>query len=103
MELHAAIVGAGPAGLAAALTFGRMRRRVLVGDAGGPRHRHTEHLHNFPTRDGVAPAEFRSLARTELAQYPTVALREGRVVHAEVADDRIRLAVAGGGRGEGPG
>jgi thioredoxin reductase len=93
MELHAVVVGAGPAGLAAALTFGRMRRRVLVVDAGEPRNRYTEHLHNFPTRDGVAPAEFRSLARTELAQYPTVTLREGRVVHAEVADDRVRLVL----------
>ena len=82
MELHAVVVGAGPAGLAAALTFGRMRRRVLVLDTGEPRNRYTEHLHNFPTRDGIAPAEYRALARTELARYPTVALRDERVVRA---------------------
>jgi thioredoxin reductase len=96
MELHAAVVGAGPAGLAAALTFGRMRRRTLVVDAGEPRNRYTEHLHNFPTRDGVVPAEFRSLARSELARYPTVALRDGRVVHAEVDDDRVWLVLEDG-------
>ena len=96
MELHAVVVGAGPAGLAAALTFGRMRRRVLVLDTGEPRNRSTQHLHNFPTRDGIAPAEFRALARTELARYPTVALRDDRVVRAAVANDLVRLGLEGG-------
>jgi thioredoxin reductase len=91
MELHAVVVGAGPAGLAAALTFGRMRRRVLVLDTDEPRNRYTEHLHNFPTRDGVRPVEFRSLARQELGRYPTVSFRDGRVVRAEVDDDGARL------------
>src|SRR5262245_53009057 len=91
MELHAVVVGAGPAGLAAALTFGRMRRRVLVVDTGEPRNGYTEHLHNFPTRDGVRPVEFRSLARGELGRYPTVAFRDGRVVRAEAGDDGVRL------------
>ena len=96
MELHAAVVGAGPAGLAAALTFGRMRRRVLVLDTGEPRNRYTEHLHNFPTRDGVSPLEYRSLAREELRRYPTVALRDVRVVRAEAGDDGVRLALEDG-------
>jgi thioredoxin reductase len=91
MELHAIVVGAGPAGLAAALTFGRMRRRVLVVDSGEPRNRYTEHLHNFPTRDGVSPAEFRSLAREELGRYPTVSIRDGRVVRADVDRTGVRV------------
>ena len=90
------VVGAGPAGLAAALTFGRLRRRAFVVDAGEPRNSYTEHLHNFPTRDGVAPAEFRSLARTELAGYPTVTVRDGRAVHAEVAEEGVRLVLEDG-------
>jgi thioredoxin reductase len=93
MELHAAVVGAGPAGLAAALTFGRMRRRVLVLDTGEPRNRYTGHLHNFPTRDGVSPLEYRSLARDELRRYPTVELRDVRVVGTQPGDDGIRLAL----------
>lgn len=96
MELHAVVVGAGPAGLAAALTFGRMRRRVLVLDTGEPRNRYTEHLHNFPTRDGIAPAEYRALARTELARYPTVALRDERVVRARVTDGLVTLGLESG-------
>ena len=93
MELDAVVVGAGPAGLAAALTFGRMRRRVLVVDTGEPRNRYTEHVHNFPTRDGVSPLELRSLAREELGRYPTVSLRDARVVRAEAGEDRIRLVL----------
>ena len=96
MELHAVVVGAGPAGLAAALTFGRMRRRVLVLDTGEPRNRYTEHLHNFPTRDGIAPAEYRALARTELARYPTVAFRDERVVRAQVTDGLVTLGLESG-------
>jgi thioredoxin reductase len=93
MELHAVVVGAGPAGLAAALTFGRMRRRVLVLDTGEPRNRHTEHLHNFPTRDGIAPAEYRALARMELGRYPTVSFRDDRVVRAEVGDGLVTIGL----------
>jgi len=96
MELHAVVVGAGPAGLAAALTFGRMRRRVLVFDTGEPRNRYTEHLHNFPTRDGVAPADFRALVRTEIRRYETVTFRDDRVVRTERVDDGVRLALASG-------
>jgi len=93
MELHAVVVGAGPAGLAAALTFGRMRRRVLVLDTGEPRNRYTEHLHNFLTRDGFSPLELRSLAREELGRYPTVSFRDERVVGAEAGEDGVRLVL----------
>ena len=84
MELHAVVVGAGPAGLAAALTFGRMRRPVIVVDAGEPRNHYTDHLHNFPTRDGVSPTEFRRLVRAEVEHYPTVEFRDDRAVEARL-------------------
>ena len=64
------IVGGGPAGLSAALTLGRARKRVLVCDAGPPRNAAAEHMHNFVTRDGTPPAEFRRLAHEQLAAYP---------------------------------
>jgi flavin-dependent dehydrogenase len=46
------IVGAGPAGLSAALVLGRCRRRVLVYDHGEPRNRRSERLSAYLTRDG---------------------------------------------------
>ena len=55
------IVGAGPAGLSAALWLGRGRRQVLVCDAGHPRNAVSHAMHGFLTRDGTAPLEFRRL------------------------------------------
>ncbi len=76
MIYDVAIVGGGPGGLAAALTLGRGRRRVVVFDAGPRRNAAATHIHNFVTRDGTPPEEFRRLARAELAAYPSVELRE---------------------------
>jgi thioredoxin reductase len=86
------IVGAGPAGLSAALILGRCRRSVLVFDSGQPRNKASHALHGFLTRDGVAPLEFLRLARDELGQYGTVAIREAEVVSAECQPDK-RFAV----------
>ncbi|MEJ7728356.1 MAG: NAD(P)/FAD-dependent oxidoreductase [Polyangiaceae bacterium] len=63
------VVGAGPAGLNAALVLGRCRRRVLVCDAGNPRNARSEGVRGFLGHDGVPPAELRRLARAQLAAY----------------------------------
>lgn len=76
------IVGAGPAGLSAALILGRCRRRVVVCDAGRPRNAVTHALHGFLTRDGVEPAEFLRLSREQLRPYETVELRQTTVTDA---------------------
>ena len=52
------IVGAGPAGLSAALVLGRACRRVLVFDDQQPRNRFAAAIHGYLTRDGVSPGEF---------------------------------------------
>jgi len=83
------IVGAGPAGLSAALILGRARRRVLVCDAGHPRNARSHGLHCYLTRDGIDPEAFLRLGREELRAYETVELRQ-----AEVTDAR-RLSSTG--------
>jgi thioredoxin reductase len=77
------IVGAGPAGLSAALMLGRCRRRVVVIDDGLPRNRAARTTHGFLTRDGTAPTELLELGRAELAKYKTVHIRSGTVTAAD--------------------
>ncbi|PRQ08043.1 NAD(P)/FAD-dependent oxidoreductase [Enhygromyxa salina] len=73
------IIGGGPGGLAAALTLGRSRKRVLLCDSGPIRNAAAEHIHNFVTRDGTPPQEFRRIGRQQLATYPSVEVRDVRV------------------------
>jgi thioredoxin reductase len=74
------IVGGGPGGLSAALALGRGRKRVLLCDSGPRRNAAAVHIHNFVTRDGTPPDEFRRSGREQLATYPNV---EARNVHVE--------------------
>lgn len=80
-----AIVGAGPAGLSAALILGRACRRVLVCDSGTPRSWASKAMHAFLTRDGIDPTTFRSLARGELRRYRNVQFRRAEVLEAKHA------------------
>lgn len=66
------VAGSGPGGLQAALTLGRARKRVLVADGGPRRNARAVRMNNFVSRDGIAPADFRREARTQLAKYPNV-------------------------------
>jgi len=82
------IVGAGPAGLSAALVLGRCRRTVLVCDTGRPRNAAAQAIHGYLTRDGIAPLEFLAFARRELARYTTVELRAIEVIDATCKGDK---------------
>jgi thioredoxin reductase len=91
------VVGAGPAGLSAALMLGRCRRSVLVFDNGQPRNHASRALHGYLTRDGISPAEFRRLARAELAAYGTVRIRDAEVSVADCrSDGRFRVELTSG-------
>jgi thioredoxin reductase len=93
------IVGAGPAGLSAALMLGRCRRRVLVCDTGRPRNAASDALHGYLTRDGITPREFLQIARGDLRKYETVEIRDAEVVDAECGDDsRFHVTLASGER-----
>jgi thioredoxin reductase len=93
MEYDVVIVGGGPAGLAAALTLGRARKRVLLCDSGPPRNAAAVHVQNFVTRDGIPPAEFRGIAREQLRPYINVDVRDERARHiaGEVGAFAVRL------------
>jgi thioredoxin reductase len=82
-EWDVVIVGAGPAGLSAALILGRCCRRVLLCDRGTPRSWASHAIHGFLSRDGIHPDQFRHDALGELARYPNVEVRWEEVVHAQ--------------------
>ena len=84
----AVIVGAGPAGLTAAIYLGRFRRRFLVIDGGDSRARWIPISHNHPGfPDGVAGADLVERMRRQAERYgveesdlpPVVHLRPKRV------------------------
>ena len=72
------VVGAGAAGLGAALVLGRARQRTLVVDPGGQSNRVAHRIGGLLGHDARPPAEFYAAGRDELAAYPTVELRSGR-------------------------
>jgi len=71
-DYEALIIGGGPAGLTAGMTLGRMSRRVLLCDNNQPRNAPSSHVNNFPSRDGIHPAEWRKETRKNLEKYKTV-------------------------------
>lgn len=87
------IVGGGPAGLSAALALGRARKRVLLCDSGPRRNAAAERVHNFVTRDGTPPDEFRRVAREQLAAYPNVEVRDAFVGGVSGSKGAFRVAV----------
>jgi thioredoxin reductase len=90
------IVGAGPAGLSAALILGRSLRKVLVCDTGHPRNAASRAMHGYLTRDGMPPSEFLRVAREQMLQYETVELLNAEVVAAECVNGRFRVTLNGG-------
>jgi thioredoxin reductase len=94
------VVGAGAAGLSAALVLGRARRRVLVVDAGGQSNRHAHGIGGLLGHDTRPPADFYATGRRELAAYPTVELRAGEVAGGERRDEGGFVLQLAGGREE---
>ncbi len=74
------VVGGGAAGLSAALTLARARRRVTVVDAGAPRNAPAAGVHGLLALDGVGPAELLARGRAEVTGYG------GEIVTDEVRD-----------------
>ena len=89
------IVGGGPAGLSAALSLGRARRRVIVVDAGRPRNMTAPHMHGVLGHDGLSPLRLLELGRKEAAGYG-VQLIQGELPAARTNGDAIEVDIANG-------
>ncbi len=80
------VVGGGAAGMSGAKIAARMRRRVLVVDAGEPRNRPAGGVHNYLYAEGGAPAELWATGRAEAQAYG-VEVVDGSAVRARVLAD----------------
>jgi len=89
------VIGAGPAGLSAALLLGRARRRTLVIDAGEPRNRFAEHMHGVLGNEGTSPQELREKGTRELAIYG-IEVVPGNVERLDDVSDGVRVVLSGG-------
>jgi thioredoxin reductase len=81
--VDALIIGAGPAGLNAALTFARTRATAIVFDSGEYRNEGIKHMHTVASRDHTDPYLFRNTAREQIeSRYETVWFKQATITHA---------------------
>lgn len=94
--IDVAIVGGGPAGLAAALVLGRSRKRAALFDGGTPRNATAKYIGGFITQDRITPTAFRTVAHEDLRAYPTVELHlDTTVDQIERAGTKFRIRASG--------
>ncbi|MGE5565072.1 MAG: NAD(P)/FAD-dependent oxidoreductase [Parcubacteria group bacterium] len=85
--LDAVVIGAGPAGLTAAIYLGRFRRRFVVIDGGDPRAGWIPISHNHPGfPDGIPGVELLALLRQQAERYGARII-DGRVERLEQTND----------------
>ncbi|MEE6282151.1 NAD(P)/FAD-dependent oxidoreductase [Georgenia sunbinii] len=89
------VVGGGAAGLGAALTLARARRRVTVVDGGQPRNAPADGVHALLGLDGVSPAELLRRGRDEVTGYGGEIVA-GQVVDAVAVADGFAVTLADG-------
>ena len=94
LTVDVVVVGAGPAGLSAALNLVRAKRTVLLVDANRPRNAATLRSHGFLTRDGVSPLELRKLGRDEVEGYDEATVVQAVVDRVAPEGDRWRVHAA---------
>lgn len=90
------VVGAGPAGLSAALILGRMRRQVLLLDTDAPANAVSGAMHGFLAQDGVPPARVRRIAAGQLEAYAGVERRATAAISARRVAGGFEVALADG-------
>ena len=90
------VVGAGTAGLSAALVLGRACRRTLLLGTGEPRNAPATAAHGVFTRDGTPPTELLVIGRDQLRPYTSIELRSSAAADAQPVQDGFEVSVSDG-------
>lgn len=81
--VDALIIGAGPAGLNAALAFARTRTTAIVFDSREFRNEGIKHMHTVASRDHQDPYKFRATAREQIeSRYDSIWFQDVKITHA---------------------
>jgi thioredoxin reductase (NADPH) len=91
LDFEAIVVGGGAAGLSAALVLGRARRRTLVLDDGEPSNAPAHAIGGLLGQDGTAPLELLEAGHAQLAELPTVELREATASDVRAGADSVEV------------
>ena len=91
------VVGAGAAGLSAALVLGRARVKTLVVDAGEQSNLASTGIGGLLGADQSPPAAFYAAARDEVGRYEAVLLRDGAVTGGSRGEDGVFTLTLDGG------
>lgn len=92
-EVDVAVLGGGPAGLAAAIALARSRRNVVVIDAGEPRNARADGAHNVFGNEGISPQQLLAKGRTEAGSYGVQIIRARATgVSGEIDDFTVHVA-----------
>lgn len=95
-ELKALVIGAGPAGLAAAIYLGRFKRRFLVVDGGDSRASYIPLSRNHPGfPDGISGPDLLARMRQQAERFGAV-FRQGTVTGLEVHENGFAARLADG-------
>jgi thioredoxin reductase len=88
-----AVIGGGPAGLAAAFWAARYRRRVVLFDNGHQRNRWTKATHGYLGLEGIAPSQLVNQARDDLRRYPEIRVHPTTVLRVSREHDAFEVTL----------
>jgi len=91
-KFDAIIIGGSYAGLSAALSLGRLSKKVLVIDAGNPCNKSVAKSYNFLTQNGNSPKEILEIAKQQVLSYPTVSFINDEVTELNGVDGNFEIS-----------